>query len=166
MSSVTEGSELKPIPPVMLEHLKLMFGRVAVEYPGGRVEIRCLRPDVGRPEARTFDASTGLKDAAEYAEDNNSNGRNVYFGINPRMSSVAPFGACSEEDVDAAFVSCADLDDKKSYSRYKESNNLKPSFVVVIFLTMMADFAELERNLILERTMAALHFKKNRGEVY
>jgi DNA invertase Pin-like site-specific DNA recombinase len=35
-----------------------------------------------------------------------------------------------------------------------------------MFLTMMAGFAELERNLISERTMAALRFKKNNGEVY
>jgi len=122
---------MQPNPSMMLEHLNLMFGRVATEYPGGRVEIRCLHPDTGRPDAHTFDASTGLKDAAEYAEENNRNGLNIYFGINPRMPSVAPFGACSKVDVDAAFFSCADLDDQKSYTRYKESNNLKPSFVVV-----------------------------------
>jgi DNA invertase Pin-like site-specific DNA recombinase len=35
-----------------------------------------------------------------------------------------------------------------------------------MFLTMMAGFAELERNLISERTAAALHHKKQNGEVY
>ena len=35
-----------------------------------------------------------------------------------------------------------------------------------MFLTMMAGFAELERNLISERTAAALRHKKQKGEVY
>jgi len=35
-----------------------------------------------------------------------------------------------------------------------------------MFLTMMAGFAELERNLIAERTAAALAHKKNTGRVY
>ena len=35
-----------------------------------------------------------------------------------------------------------------------------------MFLTMMAGFAELERNLIAERTTAALQHKKRRGLVY
>ena len=35
-----------------------------------------------------------------------------------------------------------------------------------MFLTMMAGFAELERNLIAERTTAALAHKKRRGLVY
>jgi site-specific DNA recombinase len=35
-----------------------------------------------------------------------------------------------------------------------------------MFLTMMAGFAELERNLISERTATALAHKKGRGEVY
>lgn len=35
-----------------------------------------------------------------------------------------------------------------------------------MFLTMMAGFAELERNLISERTAAALRHKKKKGEVY
>ena len=35
-----------------------------------------------------------------------------------------------------------------------------------MFLTMMAGFAELERNLISERTAAALQHKKSNGEVY
>lgn len=35
-----------------------------------------------------------------------------------------------------------------------------------MFFTMAAAFAELERNLISERTSTALHFKKSRDEVY
>jgi len=35
-----------------------------------------------------------------------------------------------------------------------------------MFLTMMAGFAELERNLIAERTTAAMAYKKAHGEVY
>ncbi|MEE7442641.1 recombinase family protein [Methylobacterium oryzae] len=35
-----------------------------------------------------------------------------------------------------------------------------------MFLTMMAGFAELERNLIAERTTNALRFKKRNGQVY
>jgi len=35
-----------------------------------------------------------------------------------------------------------------------------------MFLTMMAGFAELERNLISERTASALRHKKQKGEVY
>ena len=35
-----------------------------------------------------------------------------------------------------------------------------------MFLTMMSGFAELERNLIAERTAAALQHKKAKGQVY
>ena len=131
MSSIAENPVPKPDTEMMLEHLQLMFGRVATDYPGGRVEIRCLYPDKGKPEAHTFDATTGLKEAVEHSKTFNNAGLNIYFGINPRMPSVAPFGACSEKDVEAAFYSCADLDDQKSYIRYKESDNLEPSFVVM-----------------------------------
>ena len=125
------GDELQPNPKMMLEHLKLMFSRVPDEYPGGRVEIRCLHPDGNRVENHTFDAEAGLGKAVEHSELFNRQGFNVYFGINPRLPSVAPFGACNEKDVEAAFFNVADLDSEESLVRHTEGSAIEPSFIVV-----------------------------------
>jgi hypothetical protein len=74
MNSLTKNNtpptddDLRPDTEMILEHLKLMFGRVPQEYPGGRVEIRCLFPDSNRVENHTFDAETGLGEAVELSE--------------------------------------------------------------------------------------------------
>ncbi len=122
---------LAPDRAMISDHLKRMFSRVPDEYPGGRLEIRCLKPNGGKPVAQTFDAVDGLVAAADFSVSHNEHGYNVYVGINPRDPHVAPFGACSTDDVEGAFFCVADLDRKSSVEKYKNADGPEPTFSVI-----------------------------------
>jgi RecA-family ATPase len=122
---------MEPNSHQMLVHLELLFGRVPKEYPGGRVEIRCLCPLKERnPQALTFDASN-LSEAQEYAVKMNADRWNVYLGVNPRKPNTPPFGACSADDVEIAFFNFGDLDTELAVTAYETLNKSEPKFFVI-----------------------------------
>lgn len=76
-----------------------------------------------------------------------------------REEGVSGAVPLSERPAGARLLTCAAL------CRFIASNNTATA-MGRMFLTMMAGFAELERNLISERTAAAMQHKKGRREVY
>jgi RecA-family ATPase len=121
---------MEPNSHQMLMHLELLFGRVPKEYPGGRVEIRCLHPTNTAVKAKTFDASD-LDAAKKFAERSNKEGFNIYVGVNPRISSVLPVSSCKDTDVEIAFFNFADFDDIGSVKLFEASKATEPGFKVL-----------------------------------
>ena len=109
-----------------LEHL---FADVRIEYPNGLLEIR-----YGKGSDLSRVALFGIKpefvkEAAEFAAQMNSDGNNMYVGVNPRKPGTK--GYPSDKDVEIAFWQFADLDRAEALAKAGEViRDLPPTMTV------------------------------------
>jgi RecA-family ATPase len=107
-----DGPPFGPDRAAMRAHLEKLFERARVEYPDGLCEIAWSSKDLEKINSANLFAITpeGLVQAADLAFAKNSDGLNVYVGVNPRKPDTEPFGRAEDVDVEIAFVHVADLD--------------------------------------------------------
>ena len=103
---------LQPDPVAIRAHLEHLFQRVRLDYAESRCEIACSEPGGGAiNQGATYPITPeGLDRATQEAVQRNLEGRNLYVGPNPRHPSTAPFGRCSERDVERAYWQWGDID--------------------------------------------------------
>lgn len=120
----------QPDESVIKAHLEMIFAPVREEYPGGVIELRYGSTSLSNI-AYFGVAPERIAEAAAFAANRNREGNNVYFGVNPRKSSVDTRRAASAADVEIAFWHFADIDDAEAVKHAVERvAALKPSFTV------------------------------------
>jgi hypothetical protein len=95
------------------EHLTRLFNRVPEEYPGGLIELHRFDTDREVWHNAYFQA-TDIDKAAQWAEDYNKAGNNVYVGVNPRKPETFPGGFATNDDIEVSFFHFADLDSQEA----------------------------------------------------
>ena len=127
---------IAPDAGLMAQHLNQLFKPCIEQYPDGLIEIRCICPDTKAVDAKLFEiAKAGLAAAVDFAGDQNTAGKNVYVGVNPRKPGTRRDKAASAADVEIAFHCFGDLDSEESTDRLLEflangSDGLRYSFAV------------------------------------
>jgi hypothetical protein len=108
MATVVEPL-LQPNMEAVTQHLALLFGPCASDYPDGLVEIAHGKP--GPDKANLFPITRqGMAEAVAYAVEQNRRGDNVYVGVNPRRPGTPDNKRASARDIEIAFWHFADLD--------------------------------------------------------
>ena len=126
----------KPDQKDIRQHLEVLFHRCPEEYPGGKLEIRCIHPveksNSGNKliKYQQFKVVEDIAAAVKWAVEMNGAGFNVYVGVNPRKPNTAPFGAGSNEDVEISFFNFADIDNQESVDRVRQWEGTQYTFSV------------------------------------
>lgn len=112
MQSNATNHELAANEAAMRQHLDALFSPVSAEYPEGLLEIRAVDPEKSKaPRPRMFPVNAnGRAAAVEFALRQNTEGFNVYVGLNPRIPGTNRNSAGTADDVEIAFFGAVDCD--------------------------------------------------------
>jgi len=105
---------IKPDRDAIKAHLETLFMGAQRDYPGGLLELRYGPPDRLENWAYFNLQESGLEEAGNFAANRNSEGMNVYVGVNPRKPNTNTRRAASSDDVEIAFYHFADIDKAES----------------------------------------------------
>ena len=122
-------AKLEPDAGAIAHHISTLFAPVAANYPDGMVEI--AHGPNGITLANLFPLTRkGMGEAVAYAVIQNSNGHNVYVGVNPRKPGTQDNKRASHKDVEVAYWHFADLDHEEAVTLARHNLPLKPMMVV------------------------------------
>jgi len=128
MASVVQ-SILEPDREAIATHLDELFGPCRDEYPDGLIELRHGPPENLTGHALFFANENGIRLAVEHAMRRNSQGENVYVGVNPRKPGTTRQASAS--DVEIAFFHFADIDKAEAVSHLIERFRVLPPTMTV-----------------------------------